>query len=315
MSQDPAPVLPRSILDTDLYKFTMQQAVLQHFPDAKSTYRFTHRDKNVFFTRRSVDIFREAVTHFSELVLTPTERAWLKKACPYFTPTYLDYLSAFRFDPSQVHIRFTSRAHLESDSTSPPASPIEEDPSQASGDPDEEGRVDIEAIGLWVEAILWEVPLMATLSEIYFRTVDTDWTHDGQEDVAYHKAKDLLTAGCVFSEFGTRRRRSFHTQDLVVATLLRAQRDLPGQGQVSGTSNVRPRTSRLPFTSPSHQSPTAVPLAAPARVSDACVPFVSVFVRAHAYAPQVHLAMKYGIAPIGTIAQYVPVQRTSSIKF
>lgn len=44
----------------------------------------------------------------------------------------------------------------------------------------DEGRIEIEASGPWAEAILWEVPLMATLSEIYFTTVDKDWNYDGQ---------------------------------------------------------------------------------------------------------------------------------------
>jgi len=223
-------VLPRSILDTDLYKLTMQQAVLHHFPDAQSTYRFTHRDTDVFFTRTCIEQFKEAVTHFSELALTPSERVWLESACPYFTSQYLDYLSAYRFKPEQVRIEFV--------------------PVSSDG---ERGHVEIEAVGLWVEAIFWEVPLMATLSEIYFKTVDTDWGDDDQTEVAYEKAKRLLNAGCVFSEFGTRRRRSFFIQDLVVKTLLRAERDHPGKGRVSGTSNV-------------------------------------------------HLAQKYGIAPMGTIA-------------
>ena len=42
------------------------------------------------------------------------------------------------------------------------------------------GRIEIEAAGPWRETILWEVPLMATLSEIYFKVVDTDWSYDGQ---------------------------------------------------------------------------------------------------------------------------------------
>jgi nicotinate phosphoribosyltransferase len=48
------------------------------------------------------------------------------------------------------------------------------------GPDSDEGRIEIEASGLWAEAILWEVPLMATLSEIYYTTVDKDWSNDGQ---------------------------------------------------------------------------------------------------------------------------------------
>ncbi|KAI0313181.1 nicotinate phosphoribosyltransferase [Amylostereum chailletii] len=209
-------VIPKSILDTDLYKLTMQQAVLRCFPDVQSTYRFTHRDKDVYFTRACYERFKEAVSMFSELALTAPERDWLEKTCPYFTASYLDYLSSYRFKPEQVHIDFVSRAPEDSD----------------------EGRIEIEIAGPWVEAIFWEVPLMATLSEIYFTTVDTDWDEEGQAESAFGKGKALLEAGCVVSEFGTRRRRSYHVQDLVVRQLLLAARECPGKGRVFGTSNV-----------------------------------------------------------------------------
>jgi nicotinate phosphoribosyltransferase len=94
---------------------------------------------------------------FSTLSLTPEERTWLQNTCPYFKPSYLDYLAAYRFKPSQVQVSFVPRA-LDSN----------------------EGRIEIEASGPWAEAILWEVPLMATLSEIYYTTVDKDWGYEGQ---------------------------------------------------------------------------------------------------------------------------------------
>jgi nicotinate phosphoribosyltransferase len=91
------------------------------------------------------------------LSLTPEERAWLQATCPYFTSAYLDYLAAYRFKPSQVQVSFVP---CTSDSY--------------------EGRIEIEASGSWAETIFWEVPLMATLSEVYFNTVDKDWNYDGQ---------------------------------------------------------------------------------------------------------------------------------------
>ncbi|KXN85875.1 putative nicotinate phosphoribosyltransferase [Leucoagaricus sp. SymC.cos] len=225
------PALPRSILDTDLYKLTMQQAVLQHFPDVQATYRFTNRSKATQFSRRCVEKVRASVALFADLALTPSEREWLNLKCPWFSTDYLDYLSAFRFKPEQVSITFI---------------PSSEDLSA--------GQVKIEATGPWVEAILWEVPLMATLSETYFQTDDTDWNYDGQEELAFQKGKTLLEAGCSLSEFGTRRRRSFHGQDLVVKSLVRASEEITKtRGRLGGTSNV-------------------------------------------------HLAHKYNLAPIGTIA-------------
>lgn len=90
--------------------------------------------------------------------VTNSELEWLKQTCPYLKPHYVEYLSNYRYKPEQVQIHFV---------------PVSED-SQL-------GRIEIEASGLWVETIMWEVPLMACLSEIYFRTVDTDWTFEGQD--------------------------------------------------------------------------------------------------------------------------------------
>ncbi|KAG6907090.1 hypothetical protein DXG01_010624 [Tephrocybe rancida] len=211
-----APVFsPESILDTDLYKLTMQQAVLHHFPNVEATYRFTNRDKSRLFSRQSIERFRTAVSQFTDLALTPSELTWLQETCPFLTPNYLSFLSSYRYKPEQVRITFV------------PASPDSLF-----------GHVEIEAFGPWIETILWEVPLMATLSECYFSFVDTDWNYDNQEQSAYTKGRALLEAGCTFSEFGTRRRRSYQTQDLVVQSLTSASRAVPDKGRFSGTSNV-----------------------------------------------------------------------------
>ena len=79
------------------------------------------------------------------------------------------------------------------------------------------------------------------MSEAYFKFIDKDWTYDGQEEKAYQKGAKLLDSGCIFSEFGTRRRRDYQTQDLVLQGLLRAQNEASKKqwtGKVSGTSNV-----------------------------------------------------------------------------
>ena len=152
---------------------------------------------------------------FSEILASPEEIEWLGRTCPYFTKAYLDHVSKFRFKPEQVQVKFI---------------PLDADP--------ERGRLEITATGPWHETILWEVPLMACLSELYFKTADTDWSYDNQRgmsisitlwnisvialEVAYEKAKTLLEANIQFSEFGTRRRRSFYIQDLVVDTLIKA---------------------------------------------------------------------------------------------
>lgn len=180
---------------------------------------------------------------FGALRLSDRERDWLKNTCPYFHGAYLDYLKQYRFKPDQVSIRFIPSEH----------------------NPDR-GDLEIEAAGPWLDTILWEVPLMACLSELYFRLVDTDWNYEGQEgsslraraapvihkylhtEQAYAKGEELIQFGCAFSEFGTRRRRSFHTQDIVIRGLARATKDFPGPGKLSGTSNVSRADTMSPAT-------------------------------------------------------------------
>lgn len=114
----------------------------------------------------------------------------------------------------------------------------------------------MEIKGKWVDTILYEIPILALTSEAYFKFMDTDWSYDGQQEKARAKGEALLEAGCAFSEFGTRRRRDYHTQALVFRGLVEAaeQAQKAGhQGKLSGTSNV-------------------------------------------------HLAMRFGIPPIGTVA-------------
>ena len=92
--------------------------------------------------------------------MTDEEYTWLGNACPFFSKDYLDYLKTYRFKPSQVSLSFV--------------------PTDENAD---KGQIQIIASGPWIETILWEVPLMASLSEIYFRTADTDWSYDGQESM------------------------------------------------------------------------------------------------------------------------------------
>jgi nicotinate phosphoribosyltransferase len=111
---------------------------------------------------------------------------------------------------------------------------MEEDPNK--------GQIAIEVNGPWLEIILYEVPLMYLLSETYFITVDKTWMYEDQEGRAYQKGKQLLEMGCTFSEFGTRRRRSYKVQDDVMAGLIRADKEESSHacgGRLLGTSNVK----------------------------------------------------------------------------
>jgi nicotinate phosphoribosyltransferase len=115
------------------------------------------------------------------------------------------------------------------------------EPTEDNNSDDDVGDIDLRVAGTWLETILYEIPLLALLSEAYFKFCDRDWSYDGQEDIAENKGRQLLKNGCMFSEFGTRRRRDYRTQDIVVHALKQIAETgiLEGwPGKVSGTSNV-----------------------------------------------------------------------------
>ncbi len=110
-----------------------------------------------------------------------------------------------------------------------------------NGSDDDVGDIHLDITGSWVDTILFEIPLLALTSEAYFRFCDTDWTYKRQEEKACQKGARLLQHGCLFSEFGTRRRRDYRTQDLVLQGLTRAAdegKEQGWKGKLSGTSNV-----------------------------------------------------------------------------
>ena len=192
-----------SLLDNDFYKFTMQCGVVQLFPKTKARYTFINRGKHEF-PEGFDKALRAAVDAMADLKLTKDEKAFLVKNCPYLSPLYLDFLEGYRYDPSEVHI------------------------TQEGNDL----KVTVE--GHWYRTILWEVPLLSIISELYYQLTNaTAWT-DAQV-IANTREKELLykELGVVFAEFGTRRRHSYHVHDIVMRTLLE------GYGSTFiGSSNV-----------------------------------------------------------------------------
>jgi nicotinate phosphoribosyltransferase len=103
------------------------------------------------------------------------------------------------------------------------------------------GDIELKTTGKWLATILYEIPLLALISETYFKFMNRDWSHAGQVEKAKLKGTELLKNGCIISEFGSRRRRDYHTQDLVLQGLRQAQDDANHNGwpgKLSGTSNV-----------------------------------------------------------------------------
>jgi nicotinate phosphoribosyltransferase len=163
-----------SILDNDLYKFTVQQVALDRYPHTQAVYRFINRSPGDPLGPGILEALRAAIHEMSCLALGDEELRYLRQACPYFQPAYLAYLQNYRFDPQEV------QAEL-----------------------DVAGRLAVTIRGPWHRTTLWEVPLLATISELYFRHVRTDWNRDGQLAKIRGKGERLRQAGCTFADFGT----------------------------------------------------------------------------------------------------------------
>ncbi|KIV95383.1 nicotinate phosphoribosyltransferase [Exophiala mesophila] len=214
MAQDQTPEGVFSFLDTDLYKLTMQCAVLKYFPSVKVEYKFTNRTPQMRLNKTAFNWLKTQIEKLGNIRLTQQELEFLRSSCPFLRDDYLNYLQFFRLRPAE-QIKLTFQ-------------PVDE----------EFGDLDVVITGLWVETILYEIPILALTSEAYFRFVETDWDHQGQEEKAYQKGVRLLQGGCLVSEFGSRRRRDFHTQDLVVQGLVRSSKEKDLPGKLTGTSNV-----------------------------------------------------------------------------
>ncbi|SNX81996.1 related to polyketide synthase required for biosynthesis of fumonisin mycotoxins [Melanopsichium pennsylvanicum] len=211
----------------------MQQAVLRHYPNTHVAYKFTNRSAtSMKFTRSSIHLIQTHIDSLVHLKLTPEERSWLEITCPYLRNDYLDYLEKFRFDPnSQVKVQFF---------------PIGDTSDTHESDTHEWGDLSLSVEGIWADVIFYEVPLMAIVSEVYFSTIDTAWSLEGQYEQAMHKASQLTSHGIRYSEFGTRRRRSYQTHSIVIQGLIAGDQStscssLPPStppGKLLGTSNV-----------------------------------------------------------------------------
>jgi nicotinate phosphoribosyltransferase len=205
-----------SILDNDLYKFTMQWAVHRSYPGVKVKYVFTNRSKEMVYNLKAFEALKNDIDRLKDLKLTKEEENFLREKCPFLPEVYIGYLKQFRYHPEMVSL-----------------------------DLDDYGGLHLEIDGDWEHGILFEVPLMALISENYFKYVDTNWVSTNFTDRTSKKAI-YLNSFCKWADFGTRRRRNYQSQSDVVSIMSSYENFV-------GTSNV-------------------------------------------------HMAMKYGVKPIGTAA-------------
>jgi nicotinate phosphoribosyltransferase len=218
-----------SLLDTDLYKFTMMQVVLHQFPGAQVEYKFKCRNGGVAATSgadgkaainlaQHVDEIREEIRGLCSLHFQEAELAYLR-TMRFIKSDFVDFLGLFKLNEKYITV-----------------TPL---PS---------GEIDVTIQGPWLHTILFEIPVLAIVNEVYFRHANkSPDLAQGRQRLA-HKIELLRGEGLndlKIADYGTRRRfsKGWHNEVLRVLSAKLGTTQSPGKidgspGQLAGTSNV-----------------------------------------------------------------------------
>ena len=198
-----------SLLDTDLYKFTMMQVVLHQFPGAQVSYKFRCRNPGIALAPFVEEIRRE-IRSLCSLNFKESELQYLR-SLRFIKSDFVDFLGLFRLNEKYIEVT-----------------------------PLPNGEIDIHIHGPWLHTILFEIPVLAIVNEVYFR--NTQKVPDLMEGrrrldtkIAQLQADGLQTLK--IADYGTRRRFSRAWQEEVLR-VMSARLGTGPQGQFAGTSNV-----------------------------------------------------------------------------
>lgn len=195
-------VIIRSLLDTDLYKFTMQQVVFHRFPDVNVEFAFKLRNYDKSTLVPYEEEINKEIDHLCKLKFKPSELNYMK-LWPFIGDNYVELLRCFQLNREYIDVNV------------------------------ENGELNIPIKGPWLNTILFEVPVLAIVSEVYFIHQDREKCSIEGSMRLQDKIKIMKGTGVKFADFGTRRRFSKDWHGHVLYTLIN---ELPDN--FVGTSNV-----------------------------------------------------------------------------
>lgn len=194
-------MIVRTILDTDLYKFTTSYAYIKLFPYAMGRFSFKDRDETEY-TEEFLEKLKAEIDNLSRLILTYEELEYMTRSCRFLPRVYWEWLSSFRFDPGKIEVYLDEAHHLH-----------------------------VEVVDYLYKVTLYEVPLLAIISEIK----NSFSGNIADPELIFCKLSEKTELSnerqLPFSEFGTRRRFSFDVQEAVIGYLNKNAR------YCTGTSN------------------------------------------------------------------------------
>ena len=178
-----------SMLDNDLYKFTMSNAYFQLYPEAEGTFKFSDRNQEVY-DERFLKILSEEINHLSTIKMTKDEFNFIS-SIRYLNSNYLEWVKNFQYGLDNIHYSLDNEGHL-----------------QLSAGRDKMYKV-----------TLYEVPLLAIISECRNRWLGIEPDMDLVLSILDKKIDFANENKLSFSEFGTRRRASYQVHEAVVKRL------------------------------------------------------------------------------------------------
>lgn len=192
-----------SLLDNDLYKLSMAQTVLHQYPGARVEYTFKSRNHEPFTPKMYEEVVSE-IHHLCSLQFKEEELDYLR-TIRYLKKDFIDFLSLIKLNKDHIQILHTAG-----------------------------NEISVKITGSWILTILYEVPVLAIINEVYFRNMVPNPNYAEAQKRLDEKIKIAHREGFKFSDFGTRRRFSREWQNTVVNNLA-IRRDVIG---ITGTSNV-----------------------------------------------------------------------------
>lgn len=206
------PQIITSLLENDLYKFSMGQAIFHKFQDYKVTWDTKCRNKDKHFTPEMVEEIREQIKAYCQLTFTKDELAYLDSIL-WIKGNYVDYLERWKPRFEDFYIS-------------------NEGPNGLT----------LTMAGTWINTSMYEIPVLAIVNEVYFRMA-----HDYNMLIAsfaerlndkYNKLRSGHWYAGTFSEFGLRRRLSAEAQDMVIEKFSHLNDTMRCASRFIGTSNV-----------------------------------------------------------------------------
>lgn len=194
-----------SLLDTDLYKFNMNQVIFHKHTDLCGQYYFKCRNTDVRFTKEMAQEISEQVDHLCTLKFTNDELSYLR-SIRFIKDDYVEFLRLWHPIRDYVTVELL-----------------------------EDGELQIVVDGPLFSAMQFEIYLLEIVNEVYFRmNYDYDVLLKSAEEKLDAKIKALNdgTYSFIFAEFGCRRRLSREWEDVVVKRFATETKNC------IGTSNV-----------------------------------------------------------------------------